>query len=135
MSTGMAGIIAAHQVRYLWPGEGDEPMTCECGHWRGDVVELHAAHVAEELTKAGYGILPDVAPEYGARVMQLNGLSTEPQPQGPNPNPSWFSKSTHVRLVGPWQELTTLPDPLAAATNDQEGRALVQAIHDRKAEA
>lgn len=55
MSAGMAEVIAAHQARYLWPGEGDEPMECECGHWRGDVAEIHAAHVAEELAKAGYG--------------------------------------------------------------------------------
>lgn len=135
MSAGMAGIVATHQPRYLMPGDGMDSMQCECGKWRGDVVELHASHVAEELTKAGYGLVPDVTPEYGAQVMQLNGLSVEPHPQGPNPNPYWFSKSTHVRLVGPWKEIAALPDPLAAAMNDEKGRALVQAIHDRKAEA
>lgn len=82
MTKGMADIIAAHQARYLWPGEGDEPMECECGHWRGDVVEVHAAHIAEELTRAGYGKLDPLAaaladPEGHALVKAIHDRKAE----------------------------------------------------------
>lgn len=144
MSAGMADVIAAHPGhRYGIYTTGGWWIGCDGCDWHEaigpspietDSVRRHHAHVAEELTKAGYGLLPDVAPEYGARTMLVNGMSEAPEPHGQNPNPSWFTMSTHVRLVGPWQELQSLPDPLAAALNDPEGHALVQAIHDRKAE-
>jgi peptidoglycan/xylan/chitin deacetylase (PgdA/CDA1 family) len=128
----MADIIAAHpEQRYTIHKDGGWWIGCEGCDWQEAIgspsietnsARRHHAHVAEELTKAGYGLLPDLAPEYGARTMLFNGLSEEPEPHGPNPNPSWFNKSTHVRLVGPWQELEPLADPLAAALADPEGR-------------
>ena len=116
----MADVIAAHTPIGFYEAPEDEPDTayCQCGaevEALGAASELYAAHVAEELAKAGYGIVPNVAPEYGARVMQVTGWSSEPHPQGPSPSPHWFNKSTHVRLVGPWQEIKELPDALRGA--------------------
>lgn len=131
MSAGMAEVIAAHKeienlVGYTWG--------CRCG-WRAGLNDDHPVHMAEELAKAGYGLLPDVAPEYGAQMMTHGGLSGMPFGHGPVRNPNWWNKSTHMRLVGPWQELEPPPDPLAAALADPEGHALVKAIRDRKAGA
>ena len=95
MSAGMAEVIAAHSA--MEPEIEDHPVhgytdvaVCGCGvrlylgmlGEPNDRDDLHAEHVAEELTKAGYGLVPDVAPEYGARVMLVNGLSDEPQQIG-----------------------------------------------------
>ena len=116
MSAGMAEVIAAHQARYLWPGEGDEPMECECGHWRGDVVEVHAAHVAEELTKAGCGNVQE------ALLTAADEMEQE--------RSTWcLDESGHHWIARTLNDLRR-----RAHANDPEGHALVQAIHDRKAE-
>lgn len=87
MSAGMAGIIAAHALHSTGETKHARHWMCQCGQFKSvlgyeaEMPEPHAAHVAEELTNAGFGKL----------------------------------------------------DPLAAAMADPEGRALVQAIHDRKA--
>ncbi|MFC7860711.1 hypothetical protein [Arthrobacter koreensis] len=114
----MANIVAAHQPRYLMPGNGNDSMQCECGKWRGDVVELHTAHVAEELTKAGYGNVPDALRE-AAGEMPIETLG------GADKASTWLRNRAGL--------LDTAAANLAAALNDEEGRALVQAIHDRKA--
>lgn len=106
MSAGMAGIIAAHQPRYLMPGDGEDSMECECGGWRGDVVEDHAAHVADELTKAGYGNVQE-ALITAADAMPIETL------EGADKASVWLRQRAHA--------------------NDPERRALVQAIHNRKA--
>lgn len=120
----MAAVLAEHELTAAWLSvDAPSGFICMCGaHHEETYPTFHpraayAAHVADELTKAGYGIVPNVAPEYGARVMQFTGWSSEPHPQGPTPNPFWLNKSTHVRLVGPWQEIKELPDALKAGTN------------------
>ena len=148
----MAEVIAAHvlwmsgETETVWQ-PAEESAQCSCGHeydtWvhtaggdeSPDWDKEHATHLAEELAKAGYGLLPDVAPEYGAQMMTHGGRAGQPIGHGPVRSPNWWNKSTHMRLVGPWQELEPLPNPLAAALADPEGHALVKAIHDRKAEA
>ena len=117
MSAGMADIIAEHQPRYLMPGSANDAMQCECEKWRGDVIELHTAHVAEELTKAGYGNIPD-ALRAAAAEMPIETLG------GADKASTWLRKRAGL--------LDTAAANLAAALNDEEGRALVQAIHVRK---
>lgn len=72
MSAGMVEVIAAHQKRSMGMS-GDSPDTCKCRvkvypadgetyiEERRDTA--FAAHVAEELAKAGYGKLPEVQGE------------------------------------------------------------------------
>ena len=73
MSAGMAEVIAAHTL--LEGREAGSPWMrlkesawCSCGHDHGSWIDgtdadhpdwenTHAAHVAEELTKAGYGLV------------------------------------------------------------------------------
>lgn len=65
--------------------------------------EIHAAHVALELVKAGIGPLPKgLSVEYGSQWMTLNGPS-DVQSDGPVPKESWYDPSTHKRLVTPWE--------------------------------
>ena len=141
MSAGMAGVIAAHSLSSSSETEHARQWMCQCGQFNAvlgfgeEEPEAHATHVAEELAKAGYGLLPDVAPEYGAPLKVHGSLTADPFGHGRVRDPHWWEKSTHMRLVGPWQELEPPPAPLAAALADPEGHALVKAIHDRKAEA
>lgn len=65
-----------------------------------------AAHLADELAKAGYGLLPNTMREYGAPLMGINGLSGPPVGHGYIRDPNFLTRSTHHRLVTPWQELT-----------------------------
>lgn len=106
MSTGMVSIIAAHQPRYLMPGDGADAMECECERWRGDTVEVHAVHVADELTRGGYGNVHHALME-AADVMPIETLG------GADKASAWLRHRAHAV--------------------DPAGRALVQAIHDRKA--
>ena len=60
--SGMADVIAAHWAQELPSMEGRMfALQCQaegCG-WGGECLYTdHAAHVAEELTKAGFGRLP-----------------------------------------------------------------------------
>lgn len=66
MSAGMAGVIETHRYSF-------NRMGCVCGGWdQAESAPSHAAHVAEELAKAGYGLLDPLAaaladPGNGAR--------------------------------------------------------------------
>lgn len=118
MTAGMAAVIAAHSGYETLTRIGGYTVDC-CGcDWitfsesRPNGGEAHAAHVAEKLAKAGYSLVPDVAPEYGAPIMGHGGLTAEPFGHGPIRDPKWWEKSTHVRMVGPWRELEPLPDAL-----------------------
>lgn len=72
MNAGMAGVIAGH--RSVWEcmgGYEDDRAWLECScrdsikndvdNWTGDTEAEHAAHVAEELTNAGYGLVNPLA--------------------------------------------------------------------------
>lgn len=113
----MAGVIAAHKeienLDYYTYG-------CRCG-WKAQPAEDHPDHLAEELTKAGYGLVPDVSHEYGAPFMGHDGLTDEPSGHGPIRDPHWWQKSTHVRLVGPWRKLEPLPAPTAEEVSRAAG--------------
>lgn len=74
MSAGMAGVIAAHGYSHAEIEDHSEygftdVAVCICGTrlylgMTGEPNErddLHAAHVAEELTKAGYGLVDPLA--------------------------------------------------------------------------
>ena len=130
MSAGMADVIAAHQPRYLMPGDGEDSMECECGAWRGDVVEDHAAHVAEELAKAGYGNVQE------AKATALN-LAADELARLPYVAPGAAGRGEYLRTLavrrGDTDKWLRARANLATALNDPEGHALVQAIHDRKA--
>ena len=111
MSAGMADIIAAHNT-LAWDHSTGKAQCGDCdtvvGELQGSIEKQEAGlsiHVAEELAKAGYGIIPNVAPEYGAPFRGHDGPSDEPIGHGPVRDPHWWEKSTHVRLVGPWVEL------------------------------
>lgn len=120
MSAGMADIIAAHSgytvkmprdphAPFLLAcnGCGDErPITKEIGKVR-TTPERHAAHVAEELAKAGYGNVQE-ALVAAADAMPIETL------EGADKASVWLRQRAHA--------------------NDPEGRALVQAIHNRKAQ-
>ena len=127
MSAGMADIIAAHvptitSSTFNSPESGNG-RTCRCG-MRVEVLHSEmddndsdaqpyldrklAAHVAEELAKAGYGNLQE-ALVAAADAMPIETL------EGADKASVWLRQRAHA--------------------NDPEGRALVQAIHDRKAQA
>lgn len=60
--SGMADVIAAHQSIWECMGFEDDRTWLECScrsfsddDWTGDLDAAHAAHVAVELTKAGFG--------------------------------------------------------------------------------
>lgn len=65
MSAGMAEVIAAHSGYGAYPHEDDDAWYVECDDcdWRELLTygntdhAAHAAHVADALTKAGYGKL------------------------------------------------------------------------------
>lgn len=186
MSAGMADIIAAHQPRFECYDDERDWIECSCRmsdndvQWRGDTDAEHAAHVAEELTNAGYGnvqeakaeALTDAADWLSngeiAGIIAYDGPSNRGEvvaaydaaledPEG------WLRERADAALavdpvalhreaqdgmaeawregraagpdaLNPYEDWPSLPDPLAAALNDPEGHALVQAIHDRKAE-
>ena len=99
-AAGMAEVIAAHEYDFIGLA-----CRCEAACGADEDALSYAAHVADELTKAGYGSLQDFQPEYGAREMHFGGLSKEPHSHGPVRDPRWMDKSTHVRMIGPWVEL------------------------------
>lgn len=114
----MADIIVAHQsVWECMGGYEDDRAWLECScrdsikndvdNWTGDTEAEHAAHVAEELTKAGYGNIPDALRE-AAGEMPIETLG------GADKASTWLRQRAH--------------------SLDPEGHALVQAIHHRKAE-
>ena len=124
MSAGMADIIAAHQLHVSSAFEeawspAEESAQCSCGNDYDSWVQTtgddeapdwdreHAAHVAEELTKAGYGNVQE-ALVAAADEMPIETL------EGADKASVWLRQRAHA--------------------NDPEGRALVQAIHNRKAE-
>lgn len=110
----MADVIAAHQVTESGLTEDcDVYWLCSCGRrWVTadtqvrDQIYSHANHLADELTKAGFGLLPNAMHEYGAPLRGLNGPSGPPVEHGYIRDPNFLTKSTHHRLVTPWQELT-----------------------------
>jgi hypothetical protein len=122
MSAGMAGVIAAHvlwmsgETETVWQ-PAEESAQCSCGHdydsWvhtaggdeSPDWDKEHAAHVAEELAKAGYGDVP-AALLAAADEMPIETLA------GADKASVWLRHRAH--------------------SQDPEGHALVKAIHDRK---
>lgn len=56
---GMAEVIAAHHgYRFKFEVKDvEDAVSCDCG--QPMVLSDHAAHIAEELSKAGYGKLED----------------------------------------------------------------------------
>lgn len=119
----MAGTIAAHQSVWECMGSFEDDSTwleCSCrdsipnekDRWDGETEVDHAAHVAVELAKAGYG---------NAREAEVAGLlqAVDEMPieslHGADKASVWLRQRAH--------------------SLDQEGHTLVQAIHDRKAEA
>lgn len=117
MTAGMADVITAHQA--VWEcmgGYEDDRAWLECScrdsikndidNWTGDTETEHAAHVAEELAKAGYGNAQEVLLS-AADEMPIETLG------GADKASLWLRQRAH--------------------SLDSEGRALVQAIHDRKA--
>lgn len=163
MSAGMAGIIAAHQPRYLMPGNGADSMECECGRWQGDVVEDHAAHLAAELATAGYGNVQETRTvevhhhdierhaesfNEGYEAAMVLPLMSEQEIEEHGPG-AWLRQridaAVLVALLTAADAMEADPqfrDPLRLNSDrlrmyahalDHEGRALVQAIHDRKA--
>ena len=196
MSAGMAGIIAAHE--HLEGREAGQPWMrnkelawCSCGHDHGCWIDtgandhpnwdaFHAAHVAEELTKAGYGNVQEAKAEAlidaadwlsngeVAGIIAYDGPSNRSEVVAAydaaleDPE-SWLrERADAARAVDPaalhreerdgmaeaWREGRAAgpdalnpyddrlpePGPLTDMLNDPEGRALVQAIHNRKAE-
>ena len=126
MSAGMADIIAAHgsstihSPTVVRESQRDSAW-CACGHrvtvpWgelaegQFDTVPLlvrrHAAHVVDELTRAGYGNVQE-ALVAAADAMPIETL------EGADKASVWLRQRAHA--------------------NDPEGRALVQAIPNRKA--
>lgn len=104
MSAGMAGIIAAHDFLPL-------AMRCSCGNWKWQdhadgKAPTHAGHVAEELAKAGYGNVQETLLA-AADEMPIETLL------GADKASVWLRQRAH--------------------SLDQEGHALVQAIHQQKA--
>ncbi|WP_461169314.1 hypothetical protein [Arthrobacter sp. Z1-15] len=109
MSAGMAGVIAAHRIT--------TDFDCACGsdfypedEAREEGPESFElaweAHVAEELTKAGYGNAQE------ALLAAADGMPIETL-GGADKASVWLRQRAH--------------------SLDPEGRALVQAIHDWKA--
>ena len=114
MSAGMAEVIAEHSVTDSGLTEDrDVYWRCYCGtlyvtaltQVREHIYE-HAAHVAEELAKAGYGDVP-AALLAAADEMPIETLA------GADNASVWLRHRAH--------------------SQDPEGHALVKAIHDRKA--
>ena len=113
MSAGMADIIAAHPGHEIRLDDQLWVQVCFGCPWRyrysdGSGIEAHAAHAAEELAKAGYGNVQE-ALVAAADAMPIGTL------EGADKASVWLRQRAH--------------------TNDPEGRALVQAIHNRKAQA
>lgn len=119
MSAGMAGIIAAHTPsRWRSFSNGNIVLRC-CGQdfgnatkkpKQGDVEKTyadHAAHVADELTKAGFGNV-QAALLSATDEMPIETLL------GADKASVWLRARAH--------------------SMDPAGRALAQAIHDRKAD-
>lgn len=91
MSAGMAGVIAAHNVIYEPPQIGDCGRVeipsyhyCQCCATDTcfDSPQEHAAHVAEELAKAGYELVDPLAvaladPEGHALVKAIHDRKAE----------------------------------------------------------
>lgn len=142
MTAGMADVIAAHAgYDTHWEDRDGVQVwytVCDGCDWRHDVVgrdapaDTHAAHVAEELGKAGYG---DV------REAKRDALLEEAEVFGAGAwNDAYIigdvrdDADAAVATVAWLRERAAeyAPDPLAAALADPEGHALVKAIHDRK---
>lgn len=110
----MTKIIAGHQSYILSGSSRGAVLTCTGRDCRDlfvyeddredwDPDEIHSAHVALELVKAGIGPLPKgLSVEYGSQWVTFNGLSPV-QSDGPVPKVSWYDPSTHKRLVTPWE--------------------------------
>ena len=112
MSAGMAETIAAHPGHEIRLDDQLWVQVCFGCPWRyrysdGSGLEAHAAHVAEELAKAGYGNAQE-ALLAAADAMPIETL------EGADKASVWLRQRAHFL--------------------DPEGHALVQAIHDRKAE-
>lgn len=121
MSAGMAGIITAHWAQEVPSAEGRMfALRCQSEgcRWGGEFLYTdHAAHVAEELAEAGYGNVKD------ALLSAADEMEQE--------RSTWCLDDSGRHWIG--RTLSELRQ--RAHSLDPEGRALVQAIHDRKAEA
>lgn len=104
MSAGMAGVIAAHSIAGMSAGTH---LACRCNKTWVPFPEYHA-HLAQELTKAGYGNVP------ATLLAAADEMPTETL-AGADKASVWLRHRAH--------------------SLDPEGHALVKAIHDRKAEA
>ena len=135
MSAGMAGVIAAHS---MYDVDGDGMMRCwlnDCG-WRhsrdGNPFELRAAHVAEELVKAGYGNVQEAKAKALREAAKDLASIAYVVPGGAGR--AEYESRLAVRRGDTDKWLQARAD-LIDALADPEGHALVKAIHDRKAEA
>ena len=63
---GMAGVIAAHEYDFIG-------LVCGCGVVCGSDEDTltYAAHVAEALTRAGYGNIPDALREAAGEIVGM----------------------------------------------------------------
>ena len=139
MSAGMADIIGMHNgFDTHWEARDRTQVwyvVCNGCHWRHDVAgrdapaETYAAHLAEELTKAGYGnvqeakaaALREAAKDLAKIAYVVPGAAGREE----------YESRLAVRRGDTDKWLNSRAD-MIDALNDPEGHALVQAIHDRK---
>lgn len=107
MSGGMVGVLNAHAIAGFSAGTH---TACRCdGTWVPNAE--YRAHVAVELVKAGYGNVREA--EVAGLLQAADEMPIETL-LGADKASAWLRQRAH--------------------SLDPEGRALVQVIHDRKAE-
>ena len=136
MSAGMADIIAAHPGHEIRLDDQLWVQVCFGCPWRyrysdGSGLEAHAAHVAEELAKAGYGNVQEAKAE--ALTEAADELARLPYAAPGAPGRAEYERILAVRR-GESDKWLRARAAILTAEADPEGRALVQAIHDRKAD-
>ena len=133
----MADIIAAHWVydRGTFK-EGETYWNCRCGELQyvktgpTGIDADHAAHVAEELAKAGYGNVQEAKAK--ALTEAADELARLPYAAPGAPGRAEYERGLAVRR-GESDRWLRARATILTAEADPEGRALVQAIHNRKA--
>lgn len=123
----MADIIAAHREHEVKLDHDSYLAVCTGCNWRrrhgGESRhESHAAHVAEELAKAGYGNVQE-ALLAAAKALFAHAVS----------NGAGNTAPEIIRVCEPAAAAAIAAADQVDPYRDPEGRALVQAIHQRKA--
>lgn len=136
MSAGMAGVIAAHQGYETLTRIGGYTVDCLGCDWRTfsalmpNEDLLHAAHVAEELAKAGYGNVQEAKAKALREAAKDLASIAYVVPGGAGR--AEYESRLAVRRGDTDKWLHARAD-LIDALADPEGHALVKAIRDRKA--